>query len=76
MDIDVIHALVVKLLLHVGDGGVVSRDSVDASVLQAPLLDQLTADLHDQRHKLQPRENVHLIGKGRLQKMSKSFTDV
>lgn len=56
LDIDVIHALVVELLLHVGDGSVVPGDSVDARVLQAPLLHQLTADLHNQRHKLQRAE--------------------
>lgn len=53
LDIDVIHALVIELLLHVGDGSVVSRDPVDACVLQPPLLHQLTAHLHNQRHKLE-----------------------
>lgn len=58
LDIDVVHALVIELLLHVGDGSVVSRDSVDACVLQPTLLHQLTADLHNQRHKLQ-HTDVH-----------------
>lgn len=53
LDVDVVHALVVELVLHAGDGGVVPGDAVDARVLQPPLLHQLTADLHDQRHKLE-----------------------
>lgn len=56
LHVDVAHALVVQLLLHVGDGGVVSWDAVDAGVLQPPLLHQLTAHLHDQGHKLRSRE--------------------
>lgn len=56
VDVDVVHALVVELFLHVGDGGVVPGDSVDARVLQTPLLHQLTADLHDQRHKLETKK--------------------
>lgn len=63
LDIDVVHALVIELLLHVGDRGVVSWDSVDARVLQPPLLHQLTAHLHDQRHKLEYRERVSCINK-------------
>lgn len=59
VDVDVVHALVVELFLHVGDGGVVSRDSVDARVLQPPLLHQFAADLHDQRHKLKSQSKKH-----------------
>lgn len=61
LDIDVVHALVIELLLHVGDGSVVSRDSVDACVLQPPLLHQLTADLHNQRHKLDNRDKNNML---------------
>lgn len=72
VDVDVAHALVVELLLHVGDGGVVSRDSVDAGVLQAPLLHQLTADLHDQRHKLETEEQlVTLTGQRRTRRQDR-----
>lgn len=52
LDIDVTHAFAVELLLHVGDGGVVTWDPVDSFVLQASLLHHLTAHLHDQRNKL------------------------
>ncbi len=58
LDIDVVHALVIELLLHVGDCSVVSWDSVDACVLQPPLLHQLTTDLHNQGHKLQHGHTV------------------
>lgn len=61
VDIDVVHALVVELLLHVGDGSVVSWDSVDARVLQPPLFHQLTTDLHNQRHKLEDREEQRMF---------------
>lgn len=56
LDIDVAHALVIELLLHVGDGSIIPGDPVDARVLQPSLLHQLTANLHDQRHKLEGRE--------------------
>ena len=58
LDVDVVHSLVVELLLHVGDGGVVPRDAVDPCVLQTPILHQLTAHLHDQGNKLQGTETV------------------
>lgn len=60
MDVDVVHPLVVELLLHVRDGGVVSRDPVDARVLQPPLLHQLAAHLHNQRHELERRERQEM----------------
>ena len=53
LDIDVVHALVIELLLHVGDGCVVSRDSVDACILQPSVLHQLTTNLHNQGHELE-----------------------
>lgn len=52
LDVDVSHAFAVELLLHAGDGSVVSGDPVDSCVLQSSLLHHLTAHLHDQRNKL------------------------
>lgn len=52
LDVDVIHAFAVELLLHAGDGSVVSGHSVDSCVVQTSLLHHITAHLHDQRNKL------------------------
>lgn len=52
LDVDVSHAFSVELLLHAGDGSIVSRDPVDPRVLQSTLLHHLAAHLHDERHKL------------------------
>lgn len=66
MDVDVVHALVVELLLHVGDGGVVPRDPVDARVLQPPLLHQFAADFHNQRNKLKADKERNRISRIQL----------
>lgn len=52
LDVNVSHAFTVELLLHAGDGGVVSGDPVDPCVLQSSLLHHFTAHLHNQRNKL------------------------
>lgn len=52
LDVDVSHAFSVELLLHAGDGSVVSRDPVDPRVLQSTFLHHIAAHLHDERHKL------------------------
>lgn len=59
LDVDVIHAFAVELLLHAGDGSVVPRDPVDSCVLQASLLHNLAAHLHNERnilHKLHKKK--------------------
>ena len=73
LDIDITHALVIELLLHVGDGSIVSRDSVDPRVLQPPLLHQLTADLHNKRHKLQDKRREEKVWKREYKLMRQLF---
>lgn len=53
LDVNVSNAFGVELLLHVGDGGVVSGNSVDPRVLQASVLHHMTTHLHDQGNKLE-----------------------
>lgn len=52
LNINVSHALVIELLLHDGDGGVIAWYSVNARVFQPTFLYQLTAHFHYQRNKL------------------------
>lgn len=54
-DIDITHALVIELLLHVGDGSVVSGNSVDACIFQTPVFYQLATNLHNQGHILEDK---------------------
>lgn len=55
VDVDALVELILKHRHH----GVVSGDSVDPSILQAHLLHQTAADLHDQRDELRWTELNH-----------------
>lgn len=61
MDINVIHALAVEFLLHIGDGSIVPWDPIDARVFKPSLFHQLTTDLHNHRHKLDDGEKPKIF---------------